>query len=318
MKFQYVIDKISCAAFTEIPFRHIRIDNLFSPEDFAAIVAAQEISFGPSASDRDLFDALFNAGYKIIDFPGCITDREAYVRWRNDRNSGRKYIHSACEGFGMVLRLVEPRSQIIEELTQFLNSQAFQQAIADRYGMDVGEHIYDAGIQKYLDGYEISPHPDIRKKALTFMVNINPAPDSETTPHHTHFVRFREKYEYVRKFWQANPENDRCWVPWDWCETVEQHTANNSIVIFAPSDDTLHAVKADYDHLTHQRTQLYGNLWYPESQTTSCPEWEDFVITPRSPKAAGIKALVPPPVRQAVNAIRRRSDSMVEKRFYQR
>jgi hypothetical protein len=318
MRFHYVIDKIRHAPFKETPFRHVRIDNLFSSDDFLAIITAQEISLEPSTSDCGLFDAMFEAGYKIIDFPGCITDREAYLRWRKDRSSGRKHIHSACESFGMVLRLVKPHSQIITDLMQFLNSSPFQQAIGDRYGMDVSGHIYDAGIQKYLDGYEISPHPDIRKKALTFMVNINPAPGSETTEHHTHFLRFREKYEYVRKFWQANPEHDRCWVPWDWCKTVDRHTANNSMVIFAPSDDTLHAVKADYDHLTHQRSQLYGNFWHPEPQATSCPEWEDLVITARNPKGSGIKALVPQPVRDAVDAMRRRSDAMVEKRFYQR
>ena len=32
--------------------------------------------------------------------------------------------------------------------------------------------------------------------------------------------------------------------------------------MFKPSFDTLHAVKAKYNHLVFQRTQLYGNLWF--------------------------------------------------------
>ena len=41
------------------------------------------------------------------------------------------------------------------------------------------------------------------------------------------------------------------------CETVKKQCRNNSIVIFAPNDDTLHAVKADYNHLKYQRTALW-------------------------------------------------------------
>ena len=41
--------------------------------------------------------------------------------------------------------------------------------------------------------------------------------------------------------------------------TVQQ-SINNSIVLFAPNIDTLHAIKMQYDHNKFQRTQLYGNL----------------------------------------------------------
>ena len=63
-------------------------------------------------------------------------------------------------------------------------------------------------------------------------------------------------------------------MPWDWCEVQKTQTENNSIVIFSPSNDTLHAVKADYNHLTYQRTQLYGNLWYSRVACDSTPPWE--------------------------------------------
>jgi len=318
MRFDYIIDKIRNAEFATEPFKHLHIPDLFTPEDFREIVAAQEISLGSQASDEALFEAMFASGYKIIEFPGCITDRDAYLRWHKNKQPGAKFVHSACEGFGIVLRLMEARSQVINELMLFLNSAEFQQAIGDRYGVDTSGLVYDAGIQKYLDGYEISPHPDIRKKALTFLVNINPAPDSERYDHHTHYMRFRPQFDYVRSFWANNEEMDRCWVPWDWCETVATQEHNNSLVIFAPTDDTVHAVKANYDHLTYQRTQLYGNLWHPESYTTSCPAWEDFVITENK---VGLRkrldAFVPKPMREVISAVRTRRDGHVEKRFYQ-
>ena len=115
------------------------------------------------------------------------------------------------------------------------------------------------------------------------MVNINPSNNSESTEHHTHYLKFKRQYKYVQTFWEENKNKDRCWVPWNWCETVKKQTKNNSIVIFSPNDKTLHAVKADYDHLPYQRTQLYGNLWYNKEESKiksiiSKPIWEEFVV----------------------------------------
>jgi hypothetical protein len=40
----------------------------------------------------------------------------------------------------------------------------------------------------------------------------------------------------------------------------------------------MHAVKANYNHLNGQRTQLYGNLWYKNVSTLDKLEWESLVI----------------------------------------
>ena len=139
--------------------------------------------------------------------------------------------------------------------------------------------ISDGGIQKYLDGYEISPHPDTRKKAATFMVNINPSIESEENNHHTHYLKLKRSYAYVDEFWGGNENIDRAWVPWTWAETIKQQRKNNSIVLFSPSNDTLHGVKASYNHLETQRTQLYGNLWYKESKVDKALEWEQLDLS---------------------------------------
>ena len=70
----------------------------------------------------------------------------------------------------------------------------------------------------------------------------------------------KDEYKYVESFWRGNVHYERCWVPWDWCEIEFTQSANNSLVMFSPNDSTIHAVKADYNHLSSQRTQLYGNL----------------------------------------------------------
>lgn len=162
-------------------------------------------------------------------------------------------------------------------------SKKFQLQLSKKFNIKTNQVTFDQGIQKYLDGYEISPHPDLRNKALTFMVNINPSNDSEMKNHHTHYMKFKDKYQYVQNFWENNKDKDRCWVPWEWCTTVKAQTKNNSIVIFAPDNNTIHAVRAKYNHLIYQRTQLYGNLWFKKSLKKisiikSQPEWEQFVI----------------------------------------
>ncbi len=43
---------------------------------------------------------------------------------------------------------------------------AFRHCLAEKFRINEHTVFYDAGIQKYLDGYEISPHTDIRKKLL--------------------------------------------------------------------------------------------------------------------------------------------------------
>ena len=108
------------------------------------------------------------------------------------------------------------------------------------------------------------------------MLNINPDKKAHEYGLSTHFMKFKPEYKHVQEFWEKNKKADRCWVPWDWCETVFEQKANNSITIFAPHDKSIHAVKLDYDMLKTQRTQVYGNLWYHKSDTTSNPSWEYF------------------------------------------
>ncbi|MHB1207541.1 MAG: hypothetical protein ACYCZX_18400 [Rhodospirillaceae bacterium] len=278
MKFSYLIDKVQLASVSVAPFKHIQINDFLNDGDFNEIISAPEINLVRSRSDDELFDTLFAGGYKIIDFPGCITDKQAYMDWHADRKQSSKLAGSSCEGFGVTVRMIEPRSKAIEHLMAFLNSDDWKSALARKFGIELSDMIYDAGIQKYLDGYEISPHPDIRRKALTFMVNVNPNPESESVEHHTHYMTFKSSRRYVQEYWAGNPERDRCWVPWNWCETQKVQRENNSIVIFSPADDTLHAVKANYNHLLYQRTQLYGNFWHRQSQTAGAPSWENFDI----------------------------------------
>ncbi len=276
MSFGYLGEKIRAAPITERPFRHIDIPELFQPRHLAEILRSPEVSTTPAASDEALFPILFQAGYRIVNFPGCVIDKDEYIAWRSDRGELGGRNNPSCEGFGVTLRLAEVETPIIADLLDYLDSGDFLDALAEKFGVNRSATFLDAGVQKYLDGYEISPHPDVRRKALTYMVNINPAPGSDRLDHHTHYMRLKPEHRRVGSFWEANPHLDRCWVPWGWCETEKVQSANNSLVAFAPYDGSLHAVRAAYDHLAHQRTQLYGNLWFREATARSGPEWWEF------------------------------------------
>jgi hypothetical protein len=278
-RFDYLSEKIRAAPFQDAPFRHDYIEDYFEPDDLAEILATRDLTLPVASCDEELFERLFEAGYKIINFPGCIEDKDEYLSWHSSRVSTFKH-HTACEGFGVTLRLARPQSKTLRTLTKFMFGGAFNAALAEKFDIDFGRCTIDGGIQKYLDGYEISPHPDIRKKALTYMVNINPTENSEAIEHHTHYLKLKPAYQYVDALWQNHPEIDRCWVPWHWCDSLKEQRKNNTIVIFSPANDTMHGVKAQYDHLKGQRTQLYGNLWYSRATKLAKPRWEDLEANP--------------------------------------
>ena len=279
-RFQYLIDKINKAKFIETPFKHIEINDFINEEDFNEIIFCDEINIRNCKDDAELLKELFSQGYKMVPFPGAITDHNKYVA--NRIQNKKKSSHSATESAGVVVRLINPKSKMLQKLKKFLESVEFNRAIASKFDLNFSECLSDGGIQKYLDEYEISPHPDLRKKAATFMVNINNSPHSESKNHHTHYLKFKSEKKYVAEYWRGNPLVERCWVPWTWCDTVKQQKKNNSLVAFAPSYNTLHAVKASYNHLIGQRTQLYGNLWYKDEEksnfkrSVSRLDWEDF------------------------------------------
>jgi hypothetical protein len=209
------------------------------------------------------------------------------VQWHREKTKNDyhgTWVSSSCEGFGLVFRLKQAKSQVVQDVLGFLYSKELIHALAELYELPLDRIHYDAGLQKYLDGYEISPHPDIRRKALTFMVNLNPNPQADQVEHHTHLLRFHPNYSYVGEYWKGNSQTDRCWVPWDWCKTESEHRCNNSMMLFQPANDTLHGVHARYDHLTYQRTQLYGNFWHVDYPSIPQPWWENFVIPARTDK----------------------------------
>jgi len=286
--FGYLANKIIYSDFLEKPFKHIYIENFLEEKHFKAIIESNEIESPKNIkTDKKLINGLHDKGFLPINFPGSVNNSTEYLEWRKNKKN-LKYKHSACEGFGFVLRLNKIETSIISSLNQYITSDEFNKVLAKKFQLKYNELTSDGGIQKYLDGYEISPHADTRRKALTFMVNINPSKESEMMSHHTMYMKLVKEREYIQKFWEGNPEIDREWLPWNWFTTEKIQNKNNSIVIFSPNNDTFHSVKANYNHLITQRTQLYGNLWYDKKYYKSI-NWENLDLISNSQINKSIK-----------------------------
>jgi hypothetical protein len=271
--FNYLIDKINDAPFIEEPFRFVYLENFLSDAHLDIVLNDPQIKFPEFPSVEGMIEYLRYQGYKPQPFPGCTTDENAYIKWASTGDGDKpSHAHGLIEGFGMAYRMQSYRNIFLEDLMTFLNSKEFLFAIRDKFGISNDVYV-ETAIQKYLTGYEISPHPDIRKKALTYMLNINPRPVEGCG---TYFMKFKPEWEHIYDFWKSESQVDRCWVPWDWCDNVFTQLENNSITIFAPGDKSLHAVKLNYEHLKTQRTQVYGNLWWNNKPKVAPLTWQHF------------------------------------------
>lgn len=272
MKYDYLIEKIQKASFFTEPFEHLLIEDFFNEEHFSLFQKDKQIHPESAISNEHLRQILRNNKYAPINFPGCTISEEAYFNSLKERkvkitNNGHydKELNKILEGFGITYKLNEIRSKEINEIVTFLSSKRFKEVLDKKFNLsNTRVHI---GIQKNLTNYEISPHPDIRQKALTFLLNINSeiSDDIGFENFNTKMLKFKKEKEHVYSFWNNNPKIQRCWVPWEWCEVIKTIKNNNSLLMFRPSNKTLHAVRLKYDHLKTQRTQIYGNLMFNNS-----------------------------------------------------
>lgn len=258
-KFSYLSEKIKNAEFKEDPFKHVFIEDFLKQEHLDIILSDKQIHFDEAKNTEELIETLHKKDYKVQNFPGCTTDLEEYLHHYNNDSfpHGRK--GTPIESYGVTFRLSRIKNEFIKELTEYLNDKEFKKTLEEKFEIKKQTRIITA-IQKNLSHYEISPHPDVREKQLTYLLNINKDDTVENQPVHTNLLRFKPEWEYIKDYWKTNFEKNTTWVPWDWCETRFVTNKNNSIVLFKPSVDTLHAVRMIYDHTKFQRTQLYGNL----------------------------------------------------------
>ena len=276
-QFKYLGERIIDEPWSFEPFPHLVLENFLNKEHFDIVVNNDQIHFEEQLNTQRLMQTLITKDYKVQDFPGCTISSGQYLLnlMNNDfgnnsygynySKSGMKVIelHSACEAYGITYRLHKIKNDTIKELVAYMNSEHFHNSIKKKFEVVHSTTIVSA-IQKNLTKYEISPHPDIRQKCMTYLLNINKDDSVEKEDVHTHLLQFKESKKFLYEYWEKCIDVDRFWVPWDWCDTKKIIRKNNCMVMFKTSNDTLHGIKMDYDHLKWQRTQIYGNLMYKD------------------------------------------------------
>ncbi|MEL6687284.1 MAG: hypothetical protein AAFP97_06665 [Pseudomonadota bacterium] len=249
----YLAKKIDKAEFTEEPFRHVTIDDFLPQEIMEEVLRISYVEPQKSVSGikKQLGD-----DWKIMPFPGCA---KSWTDYRLSRLLGLPLSDPRVDGRGLALRYVgtEPVSALIRNA---MTGPAVVSVLKEKLGI-TRKIVADNGIQKYLDGYEISPHPDPLSKAITILVNMGVG-GVETEGSGTRLLKFKASRDYVSQFWKNNNDVAPDWVKWDWCEQVASYDKVNQLLFFAPNEKSLHAVKCDYDHLQSQRSQIYGDFWY--------------------------------------------------------
>ena len=258
-QFSYLSEKIANAEFDYKPFKHLYLEDFLSEEHFNLVINNPQVHFPETNSTEELLGKLFDLGYQIQKFPGCSTDPQDYLRRLRDDDWPNEVKGNPIESYGMTFRLAKYHSDFLRELVEYLNGSEFKKTLEEKFEIRRPTNIITA-VQKNLTKYEISPHPDVREKALTYLININKDSSIDDEDVHTHLLNFKEEWSFIPEYWRTHLEKNRCWVPWAWCDTKKITNKNNSMVMFAPDLETLHAIKLDYDHNKYQRTQLYGNL----------------------------------------------------------
>ena len=266
-EFEYLIDKIKKEPFIHSPFSHLEIKNFLSEEHLEMILHEKQIHFEKTNNHEHLYKTLQNKEWSILHFPGCTNKWSDYMKYVNNKTIQKDKKKNPIENIGITFRLNKYKNPKIKALIQFMNGKEFHDALKEKFEIKDVTSIISA-IQKNLTGYEISPHPDKRSKALTYLLNINCDPEIEKMNCHTHLLEFKPEYKKIEKYWATEPNIERCWVPWEWCTSKKTTNDNNSLLIFKPQSEpsSLHAIILDYDHLKFQRTQIYGNLMYDSNK----------------------------------------------------
>lgn len=286
MEFDYLIDKIRDAEFNSDPFEHLYIKDFFSDDHFNMMIEDRQVHFSEASTNIELRQSLKSNGFEVVNFPGCTTSEDDYFSnlesnsWGDiaeNNNHYDKHLAEELEGYGVTYKLGKIADSKLSSLIAFMNSRRFHQALREKFDIS-GPTSITMQFQKNLSKYEISPHPDIRQKALTMLINANVDRGDDITGDNfnTHILSLKDDRWYVKDFWKNNQDIQRCWIPWSWCETKKVCGDNNSFLVFKPSNDTLHAVRLSYNHLKQQRTQVYGNLMYMTNKTFLNRSYKDI------------------------------------------
>ena len=119
-----------------------------------------------------------------------------------------------------------------------------------------GWNVYQ--INKDLNGYEISPHPDITGKVITYQINLS---NTNTLDNYDLSTKFHTiKPGCLKYIKELSKKKLRPWGKWEWFDKgTPIPYKQNTFMAFPPSNISYHSVKLEnYPQEKYQRTILRG------------------------------------------------------------
>jgi len=232
---EYILTKIENAEIIVKPFPHIIIHNFIEDDDLKNIIENIEI------------DNLNEIGkkYKQVKYPGAKKTNEDLT--------------NRPTGIGLVYALKKEYWKNNIKLKIILDSEEFKQALFKKLNIPKnidGWNVYQ--INKDLNGYEISPHPDITGKVITYQLNLS---NTDALDNYDLGTRFHSiKPQCLKFIKELSKKKPRPWGKWDWFDKGKSIPyKQNTFMAFAPSDTSYHSVKLEnYPQEKYQRTMLRG------------------------------------------------------------
>ena len=265
--FACVTEKIKAEPIAHEPFPHIYISEVFPSEYYEAIL-------NRIATVGKFVPALY---------PGVAVDLKA----ENFRDHGL-----TCQNLD--------EDEELSHLYKFLKSERFSRVLLDKFSASNSwgmrgsaipddKHVYFANgrsdfttvfdLHKDLPGYEISPHPDIPSKIVTFLFYLTrddrlrefgtllctPTPRAKLegalgAPHSRGYSLLERTVNSVMRSPYGFGQRDG-WFPWDMFRIAKVAEAlPNSLLVFAPNSDSYHAVRMNIpaEHPVQERLTLRG------------------------------------------------------------
>lgn len=283
-EFGYLLDRVRDAEFFDEPFLHLEINPFLNEQHLNDLMTDPDIHMPPFNSSRHLIKTLMTRGYEVQEFPGSITSIPTYLKEleENPDHSRQDSIDlNEMVGRGMTFRLKETRSdtyglKTYSRLLAFMNSEEWRVALLSKFNITRDTTIFSS-IQKYLKKYIISPHPDHKTKALTYVMNINRDEEAAARAEAgTNLFAIDPENQWVERVWK-NCSFERAWIPWRWASLAKTINENNNMLVFSPHESSLHGIHLNYDHLRWQRTQLYGNAFYRHASGGVDVQWNTLL-----------------------------------------
>lgn len=231
----YILKKIEDAEIILKPFPHIIISNFLEDGDLIDVL---------NNIDIDNLNEI-EKKYKKVHYPGAKLSKEELTK--------------RPTGTGLVYALKEDYHKGNIKLNQILDSEEFKQALFKKLNIPKnidGWNVYQ--INKDLNGYEISPHPDITGKVITYQLNLS---NTDALDNYDLGTRFHSiKPEFLKDIKQLSKKKPRPWGKWNWFDKGKSIPyKQNTFMAFAPSDISYHSVKLEnYPQEKYQRTMLRG------------------------------------------------------------